>query len=102
MRALAILILILVSFATPSQTRAEGTDQNRATSELEHHKILKLNTIFESLDKEIRKNFVDIEFERQGDRPVYEFEIVNRFGSLIELVVNARTGKVHGTERDED
>lgn len=102
MKSIPTLILAALAIAAATQVNAVEQDQIEATDALKHHTILPLEKIITSVKRRIGPHFVDVEFERRATGPAYEFEWVNRSGALIETVVDAKTGKIQGRERDED
>ncbi|MDE3028514.1 MAG: PepSY domain-containing protein, partial [Paracoccaceae bacterium] len=74
----------------------------RAREAYEHHEIMPLAKIFASVKRTYGNNIVDIEFENHNGKPVYEFEIIDASGQVIEVVINAATGKPVGNEEEKD
>jgi len=95
-----LVLLILLSAATLA--RADDDDQDRAREAFEHHRILPLAEILAAVSARYGSNIVDIEFEDHGAVPVYEFEIIDDTGQLIEIVVNAVNGAFFGDEGEKD
>ncbi len=102
MRSAAPLLLSCILLLPASIVRADSDDQDRAREAYEHHQILSLATILKAVEKRYGRNVVNIEYEEHGDRPVYEFEIINASGQVIEVVVDAKTGRSEGPEGEKD
>lgn len=102
MRRLLPLILLCVSLATAPVARADSDDQDRASEALERHEILPLAGILAKVKRTYGDNVVNIEYEEEQGRRVYEFEIVEHSGQVIEIHVDAATGKVIQGDEDQD
>jgi uncharacterized membrane protein YkoI len=95
-----LLLLALLCLARPAF--ADSDDQDRASEALERHEILPLAKILASVKQTYGPNVVDIEYEEDHGRHIYEFEIVETSGQVIEVQVDAATGKVIGNEGEQD
>jgi uncharacterized membrane protein YkoI len=102
MKLLAAVILLALALPAALPARADSDDQNRAREAYERHEILPLAEILAKVKQTYRGNVVNIEYEEQGKRHIYEFEIVNPKGQVIEVQVDAATGKVIGDEGGEN
>ena len=69
---------------------------------LERHEILPLAGILAKVKRTYGDNVVNIEYEEEQGRRVYEFEIVEHSGQVIEIHVDAATGKVIQGDEDQD
>lgn len=102
MRYLAALSLLLALALGAPRAHADGDDQDRAREAYERHEILPLATILRGVERRYGRNVVNIEYEEEAGMPVYEFEIVDPSGQVIEVVVDARTGRTLGKEGEKD
>ncbi len=102
MRRSLPLILLCLSLATAQAARADSDDQNRASEALERHEILPLAGILAKVKRTYGDNVVNIEYEERGTRRIYDFEIVGQSGQVIEIHVDAATGKVIQGDEDQD
>lgn len=102
MKPLLVLALFCLALAAPRLARADDDDQDRAREAVEQHEILPLAGILAAVKRTYGSNVVDIEYEDSGDRKIYEFEIVDSKGQVIEVQVDAATGKVIGNEGSQD
>lgn len=93
-----IVALLLICFALPAH--ADGDDQNRAREAYEHHQILPLAKILASVKKTYGGNVVRVEYEEKNHLRIYEFEIINNQGEVIEVQINAATGKRFPDEKE--
>jgi hypothetical protein len=104
MAVLWLALLLVAAFpaaaANPvSQPSSQPTDQDWARDAVRAGSLRPLTEILGRLEKEFDGQVVEIELERQGNRLVYEIEMLSLKGHLIELVYDARNGalvSVHG------
>ncbi|MBI1218266.1 MAG: peptidase [Rhodobacteraceae bacterium] len=102
MKPLLVLTIICLALMAPRLVRADSDDQDRAREAVEHHEILPLAGILAAVKRSYGSNVVDIEYEDSDGRKIYEFEIVDDKGQVIEVQVDAATGKVIGNEGAQD
>ena len=102
MKIRATLLILALTLPAALAARADSDDQNRAREAYERHEILPLSGILASVRKSYPGNVVNIEYEELAHRHIYEFEIVNPKGQVVEVDVDAATGKVIGAEAGED
>ncbi len=102
MKPLLVLTLFCLALAAPWSARADSDDQDRAREAVAQHEILPLAGILAAVKRTYGRNVVNIEYEDSGDRKIYEFEIVDSKGQVIEVQVDAATGKVIGNEGSRD
>lgn len=95
-----IAVLLLICLALPAH--ADSDDQNRAREAYERHQILPLAKILSSVRKTYGGNVVRIEYEEKNGRRLYEFEIVDDKGRVIEVQYDAATGKRIPDEKEQD
>ncbi len=92
MRLLTILVLLCLALPV----HADDDDQDRARAALARHEIQPLSHILAQVKRLHEGTIVNIEYEDQDGTPTYEFEIVQPSGQVIDLRVDAATGKVLG------
>jgi len=97
---LAALALALPAFA--ASALADRDDHDRARAALERGEVLPLSQLLAKVEAELGGRVIEIEFERDDGRFVYEFEIVSTDGRLAEVTVDAATGAVLEREYDDD
>lgn len=66
-------------------------DQEAARQALAEGRVRPLEDIIAHVRKTIKGDIIEIEFERDNGRFVYELEILQETGQLLEIVVDART-----------
>lgn len=75
-------------------------DHERARAALERGEVRPLAWILERVGARLGGEVMEVEFEKDDGRYVYEFEIVTPDGRWREVEVDAKTGRV--LERDDD
>ncbi len=85
----------------------DGDDVNDAREHYEAREALRLgqvrplDQIIAVVRKEIAGDIIEIEFERNDGRYVYELEIIDPSGRVIEVEVDAKTAEILEREEDE-
>lgn len=97
MRALLVLALAMIS----TQALAED-DHERARRALARGEILPLTQILDVLAREAGGRVIEVEFDDDDGRYVYEVEVISRDGRLLELTIDAATGVVIERDYDDD
>ncbi len=93
----AILLLLLAITALPAPAMADKEDEIdylEARRLMEKGVILPLQTILEKVQGRV----VEVELEHERDRYLYEIEVLNDNGIVIELEFDATTGELIKTE----
>lgn len=90
---LALAVLTLAVAATPSQLSADG-DHDRARQAVRSGRVLPLHAILDALEKDFAGQVLDVELEDDDGAVVYEIELLAPGGRKIELVYDARTGRL--------
>ena len=100
--------LVLYPVVALSET-AQDDDDDDANDAREHYEArealrlgqaLPLEKIIEAVRKEVAGDIIEIEFEHDDGRYVYELEIIDPSGRVIEVEVDAKTAEI--LEREED
>ncbi|WP_306117643.1 MULTISPECIES: PepSY domain-containing protein [unclassified Roseitalea] len=97
MRALLIPLLAL---ALAGPALADG-DHERALDAVERGQALPLAEILAIVDDRYGGRVIEVAFERDDGRYVYELELVDRAGRLFEVYLDASTGAVIEQERED-
>ncbi|PYE23485.1 putative membrane protein YkoI [Rhizobium sp. PP-CC-3A-592] len=66
-------------------------DQEAARQALAEGRVRPLEDIIAHVRQTIKGDIIEIEFERDNGRFIYELEILQETGQLLEIVVDART-----------
>lgn len=91
--ALAPPLLALALLATPS-AGARQDDHERARAAVARGEALPLEQILRGLPLRPGERLLEVEFEREDGRWVYEIELIGPDGRVRELEVDALTGEV--------
>lgn len=94
------LITVLLVLAAP--TRADVTDYERARQALERNEVRPLAEILPLVERETAARMIEVEFEEEGGRYIYEFELVAADGRLLEAIVDATTGTILSIGEEDD
>jgi len=100
----SVLILVLLVAPAPTPAYAEN-DHDRAHSALAQGAILPLSAILPELERQFGARLLSVELDEEGDRLVYEFELITPRGQILDVHVDAATGTVvdpGGGPRDRD
>ena len=73
-------------------------DHGRARDAVRRGDVLPLAKILEMLEDRLGGEVIEVEFEREDGRYVYEFEIVTPSGQVQEVYVDAKTAKILSRE----
>ncbi|NBC95895.1 MAG: peptidase [Deinococcus-Thermus bacterium] len=95
---MSVLVLIALSLLAAPATADEDAD--RAYRALERGEVRPLADILTTLERRLQGEVVGVEFESEDGRHVYEFEVVTPGGRLLEIYVDAATGRI--LEREDD
>jgi uncharacterized membrane protein YkoI len=98
LRTMSVLVLIALSLLAAPATADEDAD--RAYRALERGEVRPLADILTTLERRLQGEVVGVEFESEDGRHVYEFEVVTPGGRLLEIYVDAATGRI--LEREDD
>jgi uncharacterized membrane protein YkoI len=94
-RALALALTLL---AAP----AAADDHDRARRALERGEVLPLATILPQVETTLGARVIEVDLERDDGRFVYEFELIDARGRIIEAEVDAATGRILEVEGEDD
>ena len=76
-------------------------DHERARHALECGEVMPLAEVLAAIRPHISGKVIETEFEKEDGIWVYEIKYINRQGHLVEINVDARTGRIMKTEGDE-
>lgn len=101
---LAVALLAMSHAASGSGHEREWEDDDRsydrARRAVERGEALPIAQLLEYLQASVPGEVVGIGFEREHDRWVYEFRVLDAYGRLLEVYVDARTGAILSMEDD--
>ena len=99
------LLVLAAALIVPSSVGGqEGAipDFEQAQTALERGEILPLAQILRQLDAEHPGTVVEVELEYADGTRVYEVELITRDGRLIEVDLDAATGRILQVEEEDD
>ena len=65
-----------------------------------NRKILPFSELKSIVVKQFGTNIVDVEIEHENGEWIYEFKVISQSGRLIEIYLNAETGRIISVEND--
>jgi len=100
--ALAAALPVLAAGAWPLAVRADDDDDDheRARRLLRSGEIRPLSEILASVERSVGGRVLDVDFERDHGRYVYELKMVMPSGRVREVTVDAATARVIKIEDD--
>jgi len=75
-------------------------DHERARSLLEQGKIMSLSEIMKLTNTTIPGKILEVELEEKGGLIVYEVEFLGEKGVVMEMLIDARDGRIISVEED--
>jgi uncharacterized membrane protein YkoI len=94
--------IIFMALGAVPAAAATFEDYERAREALERGEILPLADILARVEAEFDARMIEVEFEAEGVRYRYEFELISRDGVIREVTVDAATGDVLEIEIEDD
>lgn len=91
-----VMLLVLLTNRVSASDDSETARRLSAAGE-----ILPLETILERAQQYQPGRLVEVEFDQQGERYIYEIEILSSKGSVWELKLDARTGQLLKHEQED-
>lgn len=107
LRVLAACFVLYPVVALSETAQDDDDDVNDAREHYEAREALRLgkvrplDQIIAAVRKEISGDIIEIEFERNDGRYVYELEIIDPSGRIIEVEVDAKSAEILEREEDE-
>lgn len=94
-------VVLGVVLALPAVAPAnDQRDHERARQALLAGEILSLRAVLDAIERDYPGDPIEIEFERDDGRFVYEIKLLQANGRILELDVDAATGRVLDVEGD--
>jgi hypothetical protein len=97
-------LLLLMTVLAPLPAHADDDNQHQRVDldgAIARGEVLPLSEILDTVLPQIKGRIVEIEFEYEKGRPIYELYIINSDGRRLEYEIDARTAEILGLE-DED
>lgn len=92
MARLRALLPIMPALLLAAAAQADP-DHDRARAALARGEILPLSAILPKVQRRHGGRVIEVELEREGARYIYEFEVIARTGRILEVEVDAATGR---------
>jgi uncharacterized membrane protein YkoI len=95
--ALLTALAVLSAGTAAAEGSHEGEsdhDQDRAFEALQRGEVLPLDKVLAGLGQRHPGELIGVELERREGRWIYEVRLIDGSGRLIDLDIDARTGKV--------
>ena len=98
MRNTLLIVAAAVLLFTGGMARAG--DHERARALLEEGKIMSLSEIMKQTSTTIPGKILEVELEEKGGLIVYEVEFLGEKGVVMEMLIDARDGRIISVEED--
>ncbi|MGM0585244.1 MAG: PepSY domain-containing protein [Pseudomonadota bacterium] len=95
------LLLPALALALALVARADD-DHERARRALERAEVRPLAEILPEVEARLEARVIEVEYEREDGRHLYEFELIAPDGRVLEAYVDAATGEILKVEAEED
>ncbi|MDT8376101.1 MAG: PepSY domain-containing protein [Mariprofundaceae bacterium] len=92
--AMAVLAMLSASSV------AGASDHERARKLLEQGEILSLSQIMKQNSSQFPGKVLDVELEEKDGLIVYEIEFLGEHGVIMEMLIDARTGRLISVKED--
>lgn len=93
------LLLISLLLISTSLSADEGYEEARRLSE--SGDILPLGTLLSTIQKQHPGEILEVEFEHDRGRYLYEIEILDELGAVLEFKIDAVTGEILEREQED-
>jgi|SRR5690606_30466970 uncharacterized membrane protein YkoI len=91
--------LLVLCFIAPAF--ADDDDHDRARAAVQRGAILTLERILAIAEQDTPGRVIDVELGEDNDRYLYEIEIIDRAGRMVELKIDAASGRIIEREADD-
>ncbi len=104
-RFLVVALCVLMAAAAPAGADREGgrggDDQERALQARRSGAVLPIEVILDRALKDYPGEIVEIDFDDEDDGFIYEIKVLTRRGIVLEIDVDAATGRILDLEEDD-
>ncbi|QWK80693.1 PepSY domain-containing protein [Ochrobactrum sp. BTU1] len=94
--------LLVISFLFLAAPSLAEDSQDRARDALERGDILPLSRILDVAKRDAGGRVINVELDRDDGRFIYEVEIITSDGRLLELSIDAATGRILDRDFEDD
>lgn len=98
MRFAPLLVLFLMLFPG---TAFSDDDADRARDAMRAGRVLPLAEIAPRVQRQVPGEIIEISLDDDDDGPQYEIRMLTRDGRIVELEVDARTGRILDIDEDD-
>ena len=77
-----------------NQVTISNSDFARAQRAVANGEALPLSEVFESVQKQVRGQFIEVRFSNVGVPPIYQFRMVSKRGKLITVFTDASSAEI--------
>lgn len=99
---LALLVLLACGLALGGYSQADDDDDHEmARRALEQGQVLPLRSVLDIVERDYQGHVLEIEFEREDGRFIYEIRLLQNDGRIVKLEVDATDGSVLKARRRE-
>lgn len=95
---LSLFIILFLLYSMPSWSES---DHDRAMHLLEEGKVISLQKVLDKAQIIVPGRILEVELESKNKQLVYEVEILNQQGEVMELLFDATTGQHLATEKED-
>ena len=95
-------VFALLCLTAPIPIRADVGDYESARAALERGDVLPLAAILEKGERDTGARVIEVDFELEDGRYLYEFDMLTGDGRMIEAIVDAATGTLLSVGEEED
>lgn len=96
-----LVAALALSILTSLPAMADSDDHDQARRALERGEVLPLTRILNIAEGETGGRVIEVEFERDDGRWIYELELLTPGGRLMELDIDGATGRILKSEYDD-
>lgn len=93
-RRIGVAALALLLIGLTGMLPARGSDHERARQALEQGQVLPLRVVLDQVEAEYPGQVIEIEFDREDGRYVYEIKLLQEGGRVVKMDVDAASGEV--------
>lgn len=95
------LMIVLAGVGTATALASDRRDHDRARAAVAAGQRMPLSEILRQIEARFGGRVLEIELEHEDDGPVYEIELLDDNGRVLELDVDAATGAILNQEYDD-
>ncbi len=94
------IIIVLAGTTAYSDSTSKKNRHQDVYQQRQSHNILPFQEVLKKVRPHIQGEIIETEFEMEDGIPIYEFKYIDKNGYVLEMEVDARTGRIIKVERD--